>query len=164
MRQIGPYQILDLLGKGGMGEVYLAEDIRLGRKVALKLLPPELINDEPRGLRFRQEARTASALNHPNILTIFDIGEAESTHFIATEFVKGETLHDRMSATRMSVREILDITVQVATALGAAHEVGVVHRDIKPENIMVRPDGLVKVLDFGIAKLTQRIATGGRSE
>src|SRR6266478_3243347 len=103
MRQIGPYQILELLGKGGMGEVYLAEDTRLGRKVALKLLPAELTNDELRVLRFQQEARTASALNHPNILTIFDIGEAESTHFIATEFVKGETLRASMSATRMNV-------------------------------------------------------------
>jgi eukaryotic-like serine/threonine-protein kinase len=164
MRQIGPYQILDLLGKGGMGEVYLAEDIRLGRRVALKLLPPELTNDESRVLRFQQEARTASALSHPNILTIFDIGEVDSTHFIATEFVKGETLRDRMSATRMSVQKMLNIVIQVASALGAAHEVGVVHRDIKPENIMVRPDGLVKVLDFGIAKLSQSIATGGKSE
>ena len=164
MRQIGPYQLLDLLGKGGMGEVYLAEDTRLGRKVALKLLPPELTNDELGVLRFQQEARTASALNHPNILTIFDIGEVESTHFIATEFVKGETLRACMSATRMNVEKTLNIVIQVASALGAAHEVGVVHRDIKPENIMVRPDGLVKVLDFGIAKLTQRTAMGGSSE
>ncbi|MEK6303754.1 MAG: protein kinase [Acidobacteriota bacterium] len=164
MRQIGPYQLLELLAKGGMGEVYLAEDIRLGRKVALKLLPPELTSDQPRVLRFQQEARTASALNHPNILTIFDIGEVESTHFIATEFVKGETLRACMSATRMSVQKALNIIVQVASALGAAHEVGVVHRDIKPENIMVRPDGIVKVLDFGIAKLTQRMPAGGSSE
>jgi serine/threonine protein kinase len=164
MRQIGPYQILELLGKGGMGEVYLAEDIRLGRKVALKLLPSQLTNDEPRVLRFQQEARTTSALNHPNILTIFDIGEVESTHFIATEFVKGQTLRDCMSATSINVQKALNIIIQVASALGAAHAVGVVHRDIKPENIMVRPDGLVKVLDFGIAKLTQRIATGGKSE
>lgn len=164
MRQIGPYQILDLLGKGGMGEVYLAEDTRLGRKVALKLLPSELTNDELRVLRFQQEARTASALNHPNILTIFDIGEVDSTHFIATEFVKGETLRHCMSAARLNVEKAINIIIQVASALGAAHEVGVVHRDIKPENIMVRPDGLVKVLDFGIAKLTQRTATGGSSE
>src|SRR6185369_12351807 len=164
MRQIGPYQILELLGKGGMGEVYLAEDTRLGRKIALKLLPSELTNDELRVLRFQQEARTASALNHPNILTIFDIGEVESAHFIATEFVKGETLRDTMSSGAMSIQKALNIIIQVASALGAAHEVGVVHRDIKPENIMVRTDGLVKVLDFGIAKLTQRTATGGSSE
>lgn len=164
MRQIGPYQILDLLGRGGMGEVYLAEDTRLGRKIALKLLPSELTNDELRVLRFQQEARTASALNHPNILTIFDIGEVESAHFIATEFVKGETLRDTMSSGTMSIQKALNIVIQVASALGAAHEVGVVHRDIKPENIMVRTDGLVKVLDFGIAKLTQRTATGGSSE
>src|SRR5437773_2041937 len=163
MRQIGPYQILELLGKGGMGEVYLAEDTRLGRKIALKLLPHELTNDEFRVLRFQQEARTASALNHPNILTIFDIGEVESTHFIATEFVTGETLRDCMSATGMNIQKVVNITIQVASALGAAHEVGVVHRDIKPENIMVRPDGLVKVLDFGIAKLTQRTAIGRSS-
>jgi len=164
MRQIGPYQIVELLGKGGMGEVYLAEDIRLGRRVALKLLPPELVSDEPRVLRFQQEARTASALNHPNILTIFDIGEVESTHFIATEFVKGETLRECLSAHRMNIQRALSIAIQVASALGAAHEVGVVHRDIKPENTMVRPDGLVKVLDFGIAKLTQKTAEGGSSE
>jgi serine/threonine protein kinase/tetratricopeptide (TPR) repeat protein len=164
MRQIGPYQILDLLGKGGMGEVYLAEDTRLGRKVALKLFPSELTNDELRVLRFQQEARTASALNHPNILTIFDIGEVDSTHFIATEFVKGQTLRDCMSAGSINLQKTLNIVIQVASALGAAHEVGVVHRDIKPENIMVRPDGLVKVLDFGIAKLTQRTTTGGSSE
>ena len=164
MRQIGPYQILDLLGKGGMGEVYLAEDTRLGRKIALKLLRIDLTSDELRVLRFQQEARTASALNHPNILTIFDIGEVESTHFIATEFVKGQTLRDYMSAGPIDIQKAVELIIQVASALGAAHEVGVVHRDIKPENIMVRTDGLVKVLDFGIAKLTQRTATGGSSE
>src|ERR1051325_6566246 len=151
MRQIGPYHLLHLLGEGGMGKVYLAEDTRLGRKVALKLLPPELTQDKHRVLRFQQEARTASSLNHPNILTIFDIGEVESTHFIATEFVKGETLRERMATTKMSLQEILDVVIQVASALAAAHEAGVVHRDIKPENIMVRRDGFVKVLDFGLA-------------
>ena len=164
MRQIGPYHLLDLLGKGGMGEVYLAEDTRLGRKLAIKLLPPELTNDELRVLRFQQEARTASALNHPNILTIFDIGEVESTHYIATEFVKGETLRSLMSAGSINLQRALNIVLQVASALGAAHEVGVVHRDVKPENIMVRTDGFVKVLDFGIAKLTQRTTSGGSSE
>jgi serine/threonine-protein kinase len=164
MRQIGPYQVLKLLGKGGMGEVYLAEDLRLGRKLALKLLPPDLTKNESLVLRFQQEARTASALNHPNILTIFDIGEMESSHFIATEFVKGETLRQRMAASAMSLQEIFDVTIQVASALGAAHEAGVVHRDVKPENIMVRHDGIVKVLDFGIAKLTQRVTSGGQSE
>lgn len=163
-RQIGPYHLLDLLGKGGMGEVYLAEDTRLGRKIALKLLPPDLTSDELRVLRFQQEARTASALNHPNILTIFDIGEADSTHYIATEFVKGQTVRALMSAGSINLQKAFDIVIQVASALGAAHEVGVVHRDIKPENIMVRTDGLVKVLDFGIAKLTQRTMTAGSSE
>jgi serine/threonine protein kinase len=108
MRQFGPYQTLKLLGKGGMGEVYLAEDLRLGRKVALKLLPSELTSNESLVLRFQQEARTASALNHPNILTIFDIGEVESSHFIATEFVKGETLRHHMTTSRMRLQEIFD--------------------------------------------------------
>ena len=146
-----------------MGEVYLAEDTRLGRKIALKLLHSELTNDERRVLRFQQEARTVSALNHPNILTIFDIGEAESTHFIATEFVKGETLRERMSSSSVDLQKVLNIIIQVASALDAAHEAGVVHRDIKPENIMVRPDGLVKVLDFGIAKLAQGASTDADS-
>lgn len=156
---ISHYLVIKKIGAGGMGEVYLAEDPRLGRKVALKLLPPELTNDQHRVLRFKQEARAASALNHPNILTIYDIGETDSAHFIAMEFVKGETLRQRMSNSKMNLQESLDIAIQVASALVAAHEAGIAHRDIKPENIMIRPDEYVKVLDFGLAKLTEREAT-----
>jgi serine/threonine protein kinase/TolB-like protein/Flp pilus assembly protein TadD len=159
---IGPYRILSPIAAGGMGEVYLAQDSRLGRKVALKLLPDYFTRDEQRVRRFQQEARAASALNHPNIITIHDIGEAEGRHFIATEFVEGETLRQLMARGRMAVAESLDIAAQVASALQAAHQAGIIHRDIKPENIMLRPDGIVKVLDFGLAKLTegQDFATG----
>src|SRR5262245_31229384 len=154
---ISHYQVLSLLGAGGMGEVYLAEDTRLGRKVALKLLPQRFTQDRERALRFQQEARAASALNHPNILTIYEIGEFEGGHFIATEFIDGQTLRTLMSA-RVRLRAALDIATQVASALTAAHEAGIVHRDIKPENIMARRDGYVKVLDFGLAKLTERFS------
>jgi eukaryotic-like serine/threonine-protein kinase len=149
------YRIVSKLGAGGMGEVYLAEDVRLGRKVALKILSAELTKHEDRVRRFEQEARAASALSHPNILTIFDIGTEDSTHFIATEFIEGQTLRSALTRARMKLPEVLDIAVQAAGALAAAHAAGIFHRDIKPENIMVRPDGLVKVLDFGLAKLTE---------
>jgi len=150
---VGSYRIVKSLGAGGMGEVYLADDQRLGRKVALKLLPDYLIDDQSRRRRFTQEARSASSLNHPNIVTIYEIGEADGHHFIATEFIEGETLRQHMIRVRASVEEVLGIAVQVASALAAAHKRGVVHRDIKPENIMIRPDGYVKILDFGLAKL-----------
>jgi eukaryotic-like serine/threonine-protein kinase len=152
---IGPYKVLDSLGKGGMGEVYLARDTRLGRKIALKFLSVDFTKDEDRVQRFQQEARAASALNHPNLITIFEIGEVDSVHFISTEFIEGETLRNRISCARMSTPEICDVVIQVASALTAAHAAGITHRDIKPENIMVRPDGVVKVLDFGLAKLTE---------
>ncbi len=158
-QSLGSYEILSTLGKGGMGEVYLAQDKRLGRKVALKLLPPYLSQHSDRRRRFEQEARAASALNHPNILTIHEIGQVEDRHFIATELVEGETLRQRVSVGRMKMTEVLDIAVQVASALRTAHAAGIVHRDIKPENVMVRLDGLVKVLDFGLAKLTEQTAT-----
>jgi eukaryotic-like serine/threonine-protein kinase len=154
-QRFGHYEEISLLGKGGMGQVYVAVDTRLGRRVALKLLPSSLTHDQAYVQRLQQEARAASALNHPNIITIHDIGEIESIHFMATEFVEGETLRERMSRTRMTVDEVLDVAVQVASALQAAHELGIVHRDIKPENIMLRRDGVVKVLDFGLAKLPQ---------
>ncbi|HYP28678.1 MAG TPA: protein kinase [Blastocatellia bacterium] len=153
---ISHYRIIRKLGEGGMGEVYLAEDTRLGRKVALKLLPRNLTGDDQRVRRFRQEACAASTLNHPNILTIYDIGEVDGTHFIAAEYVKGDTLRGRMIHGPLGWRESLELIAQAANALAAAHEVGVVHRDIKPENLMIRPDGYLKVLDFGLAKLTQR--------
>jgi serine/threonine protein kinase len=150
-QRLGPYRIISQLGAGGMGKVYLAHDSRLKRKVALKILPPYFTKDEQRLLRFQQEARTVSALNHPNIITIFDIGEVDSIHYIATEYIEGETLRQQMRR-KMKIDEVLDVAVQVAGALEAAHEAGIVHRDIKPENIMVRKDGYVKVLDFGLAK------------
>jgi len=156
-RQIGPYQILSLLGAGGMGEVHLALDTRLGRKVAVKLLLTEFATDAERLRRFEQEARAVSALNHPNIITVHEIGEIEGRRFIVTEYVKGEPLRRRMSSAshrRIRMSEALEIASQVAAALQAAHEAGITHRDIKPENVMLRADGLVKVLDFGLAKLS----------
>ncbi len=136
-----------------MGEVYLAEDETLNRKVALKLLPVRFTQDEERVRRFQREARAASALNHPNILTIYEIGHTDSVHYIATEYIEGETLRDRMAKQRLKIAEVLDVATGVSSALAAAHDAGIIHRDIKPENIMVRPDGVVKVLDFGLAKL-----------
>ena len=157
---IGHYRIESLIGVGGMGEVYLARDERLGRKAALKLLPHSLTTDETQLSRFKNEARSASALNHPNILTVYEIGAEGDRQFIATEFIEGVTLRASIASGRMNPHAALEIAVQVASALTAAHEAGVVHRDIKPENIMLRPDGYVKVLDFGIAKLTeQRLAS-----
>jgi eukaryotic-like serine/threonine-protein kinase len=153
---IGHYRVESLIGVGGMGEVYLARDERLGREVALKFLPEQLTADKIQLSRFKSEARVASALNHPNILTVYEIGVEGNRHFIATEFIKGVTLRASLADRRMNVHDALDIAVQVASALSAAHEAGVVHRDIKPENIMLRPDGYVKVLDFGIAKLTEQ--------
>ena len=152
-QRFGYYEQIAPIGKGGMGQVYSAVDTRLGRKIALKLLPSTLTNETDRVRRFEQEARAASALNHPNIVTIHEIGQVESLQFIATEFVDGETLREHMTKVRMTVGEVLDIGSQVASALQAAHEAGIVHRDIKPENIMLRRDGIVKVLDFGLAKL-----------
>ena len=155
-KQIGHYQVLNRIGRGGMGEVFLAQDATLGRKVALKLLRAEFTGDQERLRRFRQEARAASNLNHPNILTIYEIGAEDSTHFMATEYVEGETLRQPMASAGMKLSEALDVAIQVAGALAAAHQAGIVHRDIKPENIMVRRDGYAKVLDFGLAKLTER--------
>jgi eukaryotic-like serine/threonine-protein kinase len=154
-KTIGHYKILSALGAGGMGEVYLAEDTRVGRKVALKLLPEYLTRDVERSRRFQQEARAVVALNHPNIVTVYEIGEENGTQFIASELVKGETMRARMSGASIKLSDALDIAVQVANALAEAHREGVIHRDIKPENIMIRPDGYVKVLDFGIAKLVE---------
>ena len=157
-RRLGHYEILSLLGAGGMGEVYLAEDTRLGRRVALKLLSDSLTRDDGRLRRFRREAFAASALNHPNILTIHEAGEEDGLEFIATEYVDGQTLRERVAAGRLRPGEALDVAAQVASALSAAHAAGIVHRDIKPENVMLRPDGFVKVLDFGLAKLAAKSA------
>ncbi len=154
--RLGRYEISSQLGAGGMGEVYLAQDTRLRRPAALKILPAKFTESEDRLRRFEREASAASALNHPNIITIHEIGHEDGTHFMAMEFVDGETLRARLDREAMSLKEALDISVQVADALSAAHEAGIVHRDIKPENVMVRRDGYVKVLDFGLAKLTER--------
>jgi eukaryotic-like serine/threonine-protein kinase len=153
--QVSHYRIISKLGAGGMGEVYLAEDLQLGRRVALKLLPARFTQDPERVRRFEQEARTASTLSHPNILTIYEIGEAEGMHFIAMEFVEGQTLRQRLTKRRVPVDEAVEMAVQMASALTAAHGAGITHRDIKPENVMRRHDGYVKVLDFGLAKLTE---------
>jgi tetratricopeptide (TPR) repeat protein len=153
--------MLSLLGRGGMGEVWLAEDTQLSRKVAIKLLPAEFTTQPERVRRFAQEARAASALNHPNIITVHEIGETDSTHFIVTEHVEGETLRQRMNAEpekRMKLSDAIEIAAQIAAALSAAHEAGIVHRDIKPENVMVRRDGYVKVLDFGLARMTEPVS------
>jgi serine/threonine protein kinase len=154
-REIGPYRVVERLGAGGMGEVYLSHDTRLDRLVALKLLPVYFASDDARLRRFQSEARAASALNHPNILTIHEVGESNGIYFIATEFIDGQTLRELIAEQEMSLEEILDCVMQVASALAAAHAAGIVHRDIKPENIMRRPDGLLKILDFGIAKLME---------
>src|ERR1043166_5205677 len=155
-QQIENYRILRQLGSGGMGEVYLAEDVRLKRKVALKLLPPHFTVNPDRVRRFEREARAASALNHPNIVTIYEIGRSNTTHFIATEFVDGKTLRQLINEKPFTLNETLNVSLQVADALNGAHAAGIVHRDIKPENIMIRTDGYVKILDFGLAKLTEQ--------
>lgn len=151
---ISHYRVLSCIGAGGMGEVYLAQDTKLERTVALKVLPAEVVADEQRMGRFIREAKTASALNHPNIITIYEIGQDGSVLFIATEFIEGETLRQHLSKTTLTILEALDVAIQAASALAAAHKAGVVHRDIKPENLMLRRDGILKVLDFGLAKLT----------
>jgi eukaryotic-like serine/threonine-protein kinase len=154
----GHYKILNRIGSGGMGEVYLATDMTAGRKAALKLLPMRFTGDANRLKRFQQEARAVVALNHPNILTVYEIGEDHSTHYIASELIEGETLRQRLARGRIELSEAVDVAIQVASALAAAHEAGIVHRDINPGNIMLRRDGYVKVLDFGIAKLAEQEA------
>ena len=157
-QQFGSYVILDALGAGGMGEVYLARDTRLDRTVALKILPPDISTDQRRMQRFRQEAKVASSLNQPNILTVFEFGEVDSLTFLATEFVDGATLRDYLRGKqKLKLIDIIDINIQVLAALDAAHEASIVHRDIKPENVMIRRrDRVVKVLDFGLAKVTEK--------
>jgi serine/threonine protein kinase len=164
-QQFGSYVILDALGAGGMGEVYLARDTRLDRTVALKVLASEIAQDQRRMQRFRQEARVASSLNQPNILTVFEFGEVEGLTFLATEFVDGQTLRDYLHGKRPKLGEILDIGIQVLAALDAAHEAHIVHRDMKPENVMIRHrDRVVKVLDFGLAKVAEKRASTINSE
>src|SRR5262245_957358 len=153
---IGHYKISESIGAGGMGEVYLATDIVAGRKAALKLLPLRFTGDTERLERFEREARAVVGLNHPNVVTVYEIGEENSIHYIASELIDGETLRQRLTRGPMQLNEALDVAIQVASALAAAHQAGIVHRDIKPENIMLRPDGYAKVLDFGIAKLAEQ--------
>jgi len=163
-QQIGRYKIISPLGAGGMGEVFLAEDTQLKRKVALKILSATFAQDKKRLHRFEQEAFAASALNHPNILTVYEFDAENSVQFIATELVKGKTLRDKLDSEPLALREALEITLQIAAALQAAHEAGIVHRDIKPENVMIREDGYVKVLDFGLAKLVENAPLDAEAE
>lgn len=166
-KQIGFYKVESPIGRGGMGEVYLARDLRLGRPVALKLLRPDFHQTEEKVQRFRQEARAVSALNHPNIVTIYEVGEFNSAPCIISEYIEGRTLRTLIAGTEtgrpLKLHRILEITMQLAGALGAAHQAGIIHRDIKPENIMVRGDGYVKVLDFGLAKLSESFDESGKS-
>ncbi len=155
-KRFGHYEIINQIGEGGMGEVYLAKDKKLDRNVAIKILNEEFSQDESNLQRFVSEAKAASALNHPNILTIYEFGEAEDARFIVSEYIEGKTLREIIRASRLRLPAILDISIQIAGALSAAHKAHLVHRDIKPENIMIRPDGYVKVLDFGLAKLVEQ--------
>src|SRR5712691_9041241 len=159
-KRLGRYEVRSQIGAGGMGEVYLAQDTKLDRQVALKVLPAEVAVKQERMRRFVQEAKAASALNHPNIITIYEIEQIDSVNFIATEFIDGVTLRQHLNARHMKIAETLDLSVQIASALSAAHAAGIIHRDIKPENVMLRRDGIVKVLDFGLAKLSEKAKTG----
>src|SRR5688572_1543255 len=158
LRSLDRFRVVRKLGSGGMGEVYLAEDTRLNRKVALKLLPEGLLADPEIRRRFSQEARAVSALNHPQIVTIYDVGAAGQRDFIAMEFVDGQTLRELLTAGPLEIRRAFDLVAQAAAGLSAAHESGIVHRDVKPENLMVNRKGQLKVMDFGLAKLVERQA------
>jgi eukaryotic-like serine/threonine-protein kinase len=153
-KKVGTYRIESLLGSGGMGQVYLAHDEKLSRKVALKILPSEYVSSDERVKRFQIEARAVSALNHPNIVTIYDVGTENGINYIATEYVEGKTFRD-LIGTGLKIKDILNVVIQTCEALSAAHTAGIIHRDIKPENIILRPDGYVKILDFGLAKLSE---------
>ena len=160
--RLGSYEIVAPLGAGGMGEVYRARDARLGREVAIKVLPSAVASDPDRRQRFEQEARSASALNHPNILTIYDIGEVDGTVYIAMELIEGRTLRELVaSAEPLPSKRLLDLAVQIGDGLAKAHSAGIVHRDLKPENVMVSKDGFAKILDFGLAKLTETAQQDG---
>ena len=162
--KLGPYEIQSLVGAGGMGEVYRAHDSRLNRTVAIKVLPASFSADRDRLQRFSQEARAAAALNHPNILSIFDIGEEQGAPYVVSELLEGETLRERLRNGALPVRRVIEYAVQVARGLAAAHEKGIVHRDLKPENLFLTNDGRVKILDFGLAKLTRPEAHDGSGD
>ena len=153
--KLGPYEIQSPIGAGGMGEVYRARDTRLNRDVAIKILPASFSADPDRLQRFAQESRAAAALNHPNILSIYDIGEERGAPYVVSELLEGETLRDRLRNGALSSRKAIDYAQQVAKGLAAAHEKGIVHRDLKPENLFITNDGRVKILDFGLAKFTR---------
>ncbi len=153
--KLAQYEILSFIGSGGMGEVYKAKDLKLGRPVAIKVLHKELATDPERLSRFEQEARAASALDHPNIVTIFDISEVEALHFIVMQFVDGKTLRELIAGGRLGLSQILHISIQIADGLAKAHSAGIAHRDLKPDNIMITDDGLVIIVDFGLAKLIE---------
>ncbi|MDQ5857352.1 MAG: serine/threonine protein kinase, partial [Acidobacteriota bacterium] len=152
--RLGPYEIVSPLGAGGMGEVYRAKDPRLGRDVAVKVLPASFSDEPDRLRRFEQEARAAGILNHPNITAVYDVGDHDGAPYVVSELLEGETLRAALAGGRLSARKAIDYAIQLAHGLGAAHEKGIVHRDLKPENVFVTNDGRVKILDFGLAKLT----------
>ena len=153
--QLGPYEVLALIGAGGMGEVYRGRDTRLNREVAIKLLPPSFATDEDRLRRFKLEAQSAGALNHPNILTVYDIGADPQSPYLITELLEGESLRDRLRRGKLGLKRALDYGIQIATGLAAAHAKGITHRDIKPDNLYLTKDGRLKILDFGLAKVTR---------
>src|SRR5229473_1073286 len=159
-KRFGNYEILGMLGQGGMGEVYKARDIRLGRLVAIKVLPPDKVKDPDRKRRFIQEAQAASALNHPNIVIIYDIGSENGSDFMVMEFIDGKPLNQVIPRDGMCVPDALAVAIPVADALSKAHSAGIVHRDLKPGNIMVSREGVVKLLDFGLAKLVENVPAG----
>jgi serine/threonine protein kinase len=154
-QRLGPYEIVALLGAGGMGEVYRARDERIGREVAIKVLPAEFTSDAGRLQRFEQEARTAGALNHPNIVALYDVGTHGGAPYLVTELLEGQSLAQRIRSGDLTVSRAVELAVQIAAGLAAAHSRGIVHRDLKPENVFVTKDGVVKILDFGLAKLKQ---------
>src|SRR6516225_11726227 len=162
--KLGPYEVRSSLGAGGMGEVYLARDTRLDRSVAVKVLPSAFSLDSDRLHRFEHEARCLGALNHPNLLAIYDIGSQDGVHYLVSELLEGESLRERLSGGPFPLRKVVDTAVQLAKGLAAAHEKGIVHRDLKPDNVFITKDGRVKILDFGLAKLTQTDSRQSQSE
>ncbi len=161
---LGPYEILAPIGTGGMGEVYVAEDTKLSRKVALKVLPPEMAARPERLMRFEREAKAVAALNHPNIVTIYSVEEADGLHFLTMELVEGKTLSELIPKKGLALNKFLDIAIALADAVAAAHQKGITHRDLKPDNMMVSNEGRLKILDFGLAKFKQELAREGVSE
>ncbi|HEX3069069.1 MAG TPA: serine/threonine-protein kinase, partial [Thermoanaerobaculia bacterium] len=151
--KLGGYEVVSRIGAGGMGEVWRAKDAKIGRDAAIKVLPASLVTDPDRLLRFEQEARAAGTLNHPNLVTIYELGTHDGAPFIAMELLEGETLRDKLDRGPIPARKSIEYAVQIANGLAAAHEKGIVHRDLKPENIFATPDGRIKILDFGLAKL-----------